>query len=190
MKGRLRLAVAVAVLAGLAVVVTTAIAGGGKNIRERLTGYEEHPLALSTTGKGKFEARIDKPNQQISYRLSYRNLEGTVTQAHIHFGDRHQTGGISVWLCSNLPNPPAGPTPPGTQACPGPSTGTVSGTIDAGDVVGPEGQGIAPGEFAELVAAIRAGVTYANVHTDKYPGGEIRAQLDRRHKGKGQSKKY
>jgi hypothetical protein len=188
MKGRLRLAVTVAVLAGLAIVVTTAIAGGGKDIRERLTGYEEDPLVLSTTGKGKFEARIDKANQQISYRLSYRDLEGMVTQAHIHLGGRHQSGGISVWLCSNLPNPPSD-TPPGTQACPGPSTGSVSGTIAPSNVVGPAAQGIAPGEFAELVAAIRAGVTYANVHTDKYPAGEIRAQLDR-HKGKSKSKKY
>ena len=29
-----------------------------------------------------------------------------------------------------------------------------------------------------MVAAIRGGVTYANVHTTAYPGGEIRAQLN------------
>jgi len=44
-------------------------------------------------------------------------------------------------------------------------------------VIGPAGQGIAAGEFAELLAAIRAGKTYANVHSAKFPGGEIRAQL-------------
>ena len=54
---------------------------------------------------------------------------------------------------------------------------TVAGTIRAADVVGPTAQGIEPGEFAELVAAVRAGVTYVNVHSTKYPGGEIRAQL-------------
>ena len=47
-------------------------------------------------------------------------------------------------------------------------------------MVGPTGQGIAPGEYAELLRAIRAGATYANVHTSKYPAGEIRAQLDGR----------
>ena len=41
----------------------------------------------------------------------------------------------------------------------------------------PFGQGIAPGEFAEFVRAIRAGVTYANVHSSMFPGGEIRTQI-------------
>jgi hypothetical protein len=57
-------------------------------------------------------------------------------------------------------------------------------------VVGPSGQGIEPGEFDELVAAVRAGRTYANVHSTKYPAGEIRAQLDRGHKhGHGHHKR-
>jgi len=53
----------------------------------------------------------------------------------------------------------------------------VTGVIDAADVIGPAGQGIAPGEFNELVRAIRSGNTYANVHTNMYPGGEIRGQI-------------
>jgi hypothetical protein len=44
-------------------------------------------------------------------------------------------------------------------------------------VIGPDAQGIAPGEFAELVRAMRAGVTYANVHTTTHGGGEIRGQI-------------
>jgi CHRD domain len=54
---------------------------------------------------------------------------------------------------------------------------TISGTATADDVVGPTGQGIAPGEFDEVLDAIRAGVTYANVHSSTFGGGEIRAQL-------------
>jgi hypothetical protein len=49
-------------------------------------------------------------------------------------------------------------------------------------VIGPTGQGIAPGEYGELLRAIRSGVTYANVHSSKHPGGEIRAQLERGHR--------
>ena len=176
MKGRLRLAVLVAVVAALAVVVTTAIAGGGKEIREHLTGYQEDPLVLSTPGNGTFNAWIDKSGQEISYRLSYEDLVGDVQQAHIHLGGRHQSGGIAVFLCTNLGNSPLDTT----QSCP-PSPATITGTFGAADVIGPVGQGIDPGEFGELLDAVRAGVTYANVHSTEYPGGEIRAQLDKRH---------
>jgi hypothetical protein len=41
-------------------------------------------------------------------------------------------------------------------------------------------QGIEAGNFAELVAAMRVGSTYANVHSTKWPGGEIRAQIRER----------
>src|SRR3712207_4375667 len=98
----------------------------------------------------------------------------------MHFGQRGQSGGISVFLCTNLGNGPAG-----TQACP-PSPGTVRGTIRAVDVIGPVGQGIAAGEFGELLRAIRAGATYVNVHSTLWPAGEIRAQIDRGNEGRGQ----
>jgi hypothetical protein len=178
MKGRLKWAVGVAVLAAAAAVGTVAVAGDGKQIREDLIGYQEVP-AISTTGNGTFKARIDRNGQQISYRLTYADLEGDVTQAHIHIGQRAVNGAIVAFLCSNLPNPPAG-----TPACP-PAPGTVEGTIEPADVrdtttatppVG--GQGIEAGAFDELVDAIKAGVTYANVHSTKWPGGEIRAQLE------------
>jgi hypothetical protein len=80
-------------------------------------------------------------------------------------------GGISVFLCSNLGNGPAG-----TQPCP-PAPATIKGVAMAADVVGPAAQGIAPGELGELIAAMRAGLTYANVHSKMFPNGEIRAQL-------------
>lgn len=57
-----------------------------KVIHEFLSGYEETPLTLSTTGNGEFQARISNDETQIQYQLSYSDLEGTVTQAHIHLG--------------------------------------------------------------------------------------------------------
>ena len=92
-------------------------------------------------------------------------------QAHIHIGQRHQSGGISVFLCTNLGNGPAG-----TQPCPA-APATISGVLRPADVIGPTGQGVTAREFDELIDAFAAGVTYVNVHTTKYPGGEIRAQL-------------
>jgi CHRD domain len=175
MRGRVKVAVASALVAGAAVAGTVAFADGGNGIRETLTGYEEDPLVLSTTGSGEFTASIKAKGDSIRYRLSYAGLEGNVTQAHIHFGGRAQSGGIVVFLCTNLGNGPAG-----TQACPlPPEPGTIRGTIVAADVLSqtPD-QGIGAGQFDELVDAVRAGVTYVNVHSSKYPGGEIRAQLD------------
>ena len=75
------------------------------------------------------------------------------------------------FLCGTATNP----GPAGTPPCP--ASGQVERTITAASVIGPDGQGIEPGAFAEAVAAIRNGVAYANVHTTKWPGGEIRGQL-------------
>jgi hypothetical protein len=168
----------------LTIVVAVAIAQGGKGIREILLGFEEVP-AVSTTAHGEFKATINKDETAIAYELSYAEMEGNVLQAHIHLGQRGVNGGISVWLCGNPnANPPVNP-PPGTQACP-PSPATITGVITPSDIVGPAAQGIDPNandaaEFAELIRAIRAGVTYVNVHSNKFPGGEIRSQIDHGH---------
>jgi CHRD domain len=155
-----------------------AIAGGSAtSFNEGLIGYQEVP-AVSTVGNGTFTAQIlnegvANDGGAISYRLSYSGLEGSVTQAHIHFGQLSVNGGISVFLCSNLGNGPVG-----TQACPA-SPATITGTIRPADVTALAGaQGIAAGQFAELIRAMKAGVTYANVHSSIWPGGEVRAQLD------------
>ena len=172
-----RLGVLITVVA-LVSATTVAAAQGFKKISEFLIGYEEVP-SVSTVATGTFDARISKDETQIDWELSYSDLEGTVQQAHIHFGQKGVNGGISVWLCGNPTAPGVTPaiTPPaGTQLCP-PPPATISGTATAANVVGPAGQGIAAGEFAELLKAIRAGKTYANVHSSKFPGGEIRSQI-------------
>ena len=89
-----------------------------------LIGYEEVP-AVSTLGGGTFHAAISRSDDEIRYELTYNNLQGTTQQAHIHFGQKSVNGGISVFLCSNLGNGPAG-----TQPCP--QSGTVTGTIRPG----------------------------------------------------------
>ena len=167
-----RAALSIAVVA--LVSASTIVWGQGfKKISELLTGYEETPSAVSTTGNGTFNARISNDNSQIDWELSYADLEGAVQQAHIHFGQKSVTGPISVFLCTNLGNGPAG-----TQPCPAPPA-TISGTITAADVTNLANErGISAGEFDELLAAIRAGATYVNVHSTRWPGGEIRSQID------------
>lgn len=140
---------------------------GPRRVTADLNGYQEAP-SVSSTGSGSFVATIDDENQLITYVLSYEGLEGTATtQAHIHLGQRSVSGGVSAFLCGGGDKP----------ACP-PTSGTVEGVIDPADVIGPTAQGIAAGEFDELVRAIRRGHTYANVHTNKHPSGEIRGQIN------------
>jgi CHRD domain len=171
---RIQLAAAVAVVAVASVVAATAVAGGGKDIREELTGFQEVP-AVSTQADGKFKAKVS--GDEIRFELRYEDLEGDVTQAHIHFGQRDVNGGISVWLCGN-PDPANNVNPPpGTQLCPA-DPARITGTATEDDVVGPAGQGIAAGEFDELLRAIDAGLTYANVHSTMFRGGEVRGQLN------------
>jgi hypothetical protein len=168
---RLQIPGAVAVVAVASVVATTAVAGGDKGLRTRLTGFQEVP-AVSTDASGKFRAKLRTSSQEIEYELSYANLTGAVQQAHIHVGQRDVNGGISVFLCSNLAGAPAG-----TQSCPA-APATITGTITPAQVIGLAAQGIDPMQFDELVGAIRAGVAYANVHSETFPGGEIRGQLN------------
>jgi hypothetical protein len=178
--GRLTFLAVVLIAAGFA---SYALADGGqKNVRETLVSFQEVP-ALSTPGIGEFKARIDTKDSEIRYELTYADTESAVTQAHIHFENATNNGPIVVFLCTNLGNGSAG-----TQACPA-APATITGTIRPADVsasaasAGAVAAGIGVGEFAELVAAIRAGATYVNVHTVDRAGGEIRAQLATRHGG-------
>ena len=158
--------VGIAAALALAIVGAATADRGGRQMKADLNGAEEVP-SVSSTGTGELLARISDDASSIDYTLSYENLEGaTTTQAHIHLGQFSANGGVSTFLCGGG----------GKPACPA-TGGTVTGTIIAADVIGPAGQGIAAGELDELIAAMRRGVTYANVHTDKHPGGEIRGQI-------------
>ena len=170
----------VVILIGLlALLITPPHATAHERLQTSLTPYEEVP-SVSSTANGEFRGKVSNDETSISWSLAYSDLEGAVQQAHIHFGQAGVNDGITVFLCTNLGNGPVG-----TQPCPAPPT-TITGTITAADVsanvaatLPARTQGIGTGEFAELLAAIRAGVTYVNVHSTTWPGGELRGQLDR-----------
>ena len=160
----------ITVILGLAAASYATAQGGSRgprHVRADLNGYQE-VNSISTTGEGRFTASIDDENQLITYELSYSGLEGTTTNAsHIHFAQRSVNGAIHAFLCGGGDKPPC----PATE-------GTVTDVIDAADILASNpDRGIEAGAFEEFVQAIRAGHTYVNVHTNKWPGGEIRGQI-------------
>jgi CHRD domain len=135
------------------------------NTQARLDGLQETPV-IWTQARGSFSAEVE--GNQITFQLRYSGLEGgNASVAHLHLGQRDVAGLVIAFLCGGG----------GQAACPAGASATVNGTIVAANVVGPAGQGIAAGQFDKLVAAIRAGVVYANVHNAMFPNGEIRGQL-------------
>ena len=155
--------------------------GKKRVLRATLSSYSEVPTSWSTPATGQFYAVVNKDGTGFTYWLSYSGFTTNVAQAHIHFGQHHTAGGISVWLCQGTTRVPA--TLPlhvqtETPDCAAMATTMpITATITAADVVGPAAQGIALEEFEELLAAIRAGAAYANVHSAQFPGGEIRGQI-------------
>jgi hypothetical protein len=171
--------IAVAALGAFGAVAATANANAADNdvhvqtiVFEQLSGFNEDPAAIFSPATATLAATINDKAQTINYKLTYSGFTSDVTQSHIHFGNRDASGGVAVFLCTNLANGPSD-----TPACPQ-GNATVTGTLTPADVVGPTAQGIAAGAFNDLVTALRAGRTYVNIHTTNHPGGEIRAQID------------
>jgi hypothetical protein len=178
MVGKRRLAAlavaALVVLGGASYAIASVMSGPRKvpqthRFQAELNGFQEVP-SVSTTGWGTFDAKLVEP-ELIRYVFRYEGLEGGASLfAHIHFAQRNVNGGVSVFLCGGGSKP---------APCP-PVAGVVTGTITPADVVGPTVQGIEPGSWAEFLRALRAGHTYANIHTTRWPGGEIRGQINDR----------
>ncbi|HEX9255845.1 MAG TPA: CHRD domain-containing protein [Candidatus Angelobacter sp.] len=149
-----------------------------------LRGINETPGPVATQATGSFHATLSADGTTLNYTLTYSNLNAQVTQSHIHFGFPKETGGVMVFLCQTAAAP-APVTDAGVPTCPDTTSGTVSGTITAANVVGPNGQGITPGtDFDKVIQAIREGASYANVHSTRSLGGEIRGVV---HVGDGDS---
>lgn len=176
----LRIAVA-AFLAVSVSMIALAASDEGKEERDRgnrlsatLIGYREVP-SVNTPAHGRFRARISDDGQSIDYTLTFTGIATTVQQSHIHFAQKSVNGSIVVWLCQGALRAPAAVAAL-TPECP--QEGTVSGTITSANVLASAAaQQLGVNRLDEVIAAIRAGVAYANVHSAVSPGGEIRGQI-------------
>ena len=141
------------------------------NFVAHLTGASEVP-ARETPAVGEVKFQLSPDGTQLEYRLISSNITN-VFVSHIHLGAADVAGPVTVFLF--------GPVAPGG----GRSDGVLAhGTITAANLIGP----LAGHPFSDLIAAMTAGGTYVNVHTNDgvdgtntgpgdFPGGEIRGQL-------------
>ncbi len=124
-------------------------------------------LPINTQATGRFRATIHEDGT-IDFTLTYSGLSATPTVSHIHFGQPFVIGGPMIFLCGGG----------GQPACPSTLAGTITGTITAANVVGPAAQGVSAGDLASaLRIIIRQGEGYVNLHSTKFPAGEIRGQV-------------
>ncbi len=150
------------------------------------------PADSHAQGQAIFDIAADQ--QSFDYRLIVANIENVV-QAHIHCGRAGVNGPIIVWLY---------PDPSSTAALQGPTgrhdgvlvAGTVNNTLEppASNHVTPTTNSNCPGgvaSFADVLARLREGNAYVNVHTSDgvlpnnegpgdFPGGEVRGQFKSR----------
>jgi hypothetical protein len=160
-----------------ATIASSAMAAPSQEFRAVLSGFNETGAlnnesgAILSEGKGILELKLDRQAQTLTFTLKFSGLSSMVTQSHIHFGKVHMAGGVMVFFCSNLNNPP-----PGTQPCPA-NGGTVTGTITAANILPIAGQNVPAGNFDALADALESDTAYVNVHTSNFPAGEIRGQI-------------
>jgi hypothetical protein len=128
-----------------------------------LDGKQQSP-PIDTTASGTATFTLSADGMSLSYTLSVADTEN-ITMAHIHIAAAGQNGPVAAWLY---------PSQPHAETKPGKFTGVLAtGTITAADLAGPlQGKTI-----ADLVADIKAGNAYVNVHTTAHAGGEIRGQI-------------
>jgi len=166
MRRSLTIGLTAAVMVALLGAAMVSADSGRRDMKARLSGFQEVP-AISTQGTGSLRLRVNDGGTAITFELSYANLEGgAVAASHIHFAQPGVNGAPIAFLCG-------GGTKPACPAAPA----TISGTIVAADILDASAQGIAAGQFAEALRAMRAGVTYVNVHTGLFAAGEIRGLI-------------
>ena len=134
--------------------LTSEVFAQSEKFNAKLTGQEEvPPVDTQATGMAEF-----MPNgENVNYMINATNIKN-VTEGHIHKGVNGTNGPIVVTLFMAEPN-----------------TNDVNekGSITADKLRGPlEGKAI-----TDLVASMKNGSTYANIHTDLKPNGEIRGQI-------------
>jgi hypothetical protein len=143
-------------VSGIAALAACGGSSSSNNFGATLAGSGEVPATTSTaTGT----ATITVSGATGTYTVTYSGLSGAPTASHIHVGSATVAGPVVVPF-SNLST--------GT-------TGTFSGSFSTSDIHPSTDPPVST--MNDLVAQMRAGNAYVNIHTTAHPGGEIRGQL-------------
>ena len=141
-----------------------------RNFVAVLSGAEEVP-ARETLARGTATFQVSADDSEVAYRLIVANIEN-VSAAHIHCGVAGVAGPVGVTLFTGAV-----------------ASGGVDGVLSQGTFAGPDaGNACGWADLGAVLAAMRGGNAYVNVHTNDgvappntgagdFPGGEIRGQV-------------
>ncbi len=98
---------------------------------------------------------ISKDADRLLVNIRFNNTTGPITAAHLHLAPAGSNGAIVANLSDAI------------------TAGNVNQTIDAGDLIGP----LVGNDLLALLNELAAGNIYINLHSDAFPGGELRGQI-------------
>jgi CHRD domain-containing protein len=147
---------ALVLIAGIAVATALAVATSagaqGRPLSTTLTGAAEAPGPGDSDASGSAFVTLNQGQGEVCFDLTWENIDGTVTDAHIHIAPPGSPGPVVVPLFV-------------AQSFPG--TGRTSGCTGGVD--------------KELIKAIRQdpAAYYVNIHSTVFPAGAVRGQLSK-----------
>jgi hypothetical protein len=139
-----------------------ASANASQNFNAQPYGGGEVP-PNDSRGRGSAVFHLSDDGTTLHYKLIVANIDH-VTQSHIHLAPAGVNGPVVVFLFGFVAG---GVTENGVLA---------EGDITAANLIARPAIGFGA-TMPELVAAMRSGGAYVNVHTVALPGGEIRDQV-------------
>src|SRR6266850_2710607 len=153
--------------------------GSALRFSTRLSTFNEVP-PKANGANGTFRAQLSEDGTTLSWTFTWSGLSGPPLFAHIHFGLKGANYPVMTFFCGG---PKGNPDIPQKPDCPQTTSGSISGTTTAADIFAlntpgaTTDQGLDEHDFAGFLRALRAGSAYANMHTVRFPVGEIRGQI-------------
>jgi len=118
-----------------------------------MTGAKETP---ANTSRATGSASFTRTSTKLTYKIDVKRLSGAATAAHIHVG-------------------PAGVAGPPVYTFTVKAVGNGALAFGSIDLTKEVSAGVSGDSLVKLISS---GKAYINIHTKKYPDGEIRGQLE------------